>query len=386
MKTFQPKIYIDGKDLESLGLKENLFSVEISQDDSMADVAIVNIWNKNRNITDSDIFRERGNLDIWIGTGGPFEFMGRFIIQKPMYGFPEKDAATIKLIAFDESVLLKQKGEKRRVFKNTTDSEIVTQIAAEYSLLSDVETTQERREQVNQLDITDLAFVTKLAKRNGYLLYVKDHTLHFHQLRFEDTRLELIYGDTDGKDNIVDFWPGKTLLSTAGIFTSTILDKNIGTTLTAISTNIPDAFGQQEKIKSPAYRDASAVLTQPPTKYIPSVEGTENIMTLQNLTNRKQQYDSYILSGWGKANGNPKIKARTVVTISGIGHLSGIYYIKSVRHFRDEAEGYITNFYAAKTMMGIQKRLPPSTTGSQAPSNTNPGQSVQPDIIGEVTV
>jgi len=384
LRTFQPKVYLDGQELEALGLKDHLFSVEIRQDDCMADMAIVELWNKGSAITDTDIFRERGNLDVWIGIGGTFEYMGRFIIQRPTYGFPERDAPTIRLIGFDESIKLKEKGERRRTFRNITDSEITTQIAAEYSLLSEVETTQERRSQVNQLDMSDLTFLAKLAKRNGYILYIEDKTLHFHQVKFDDTRLELNYGE--GENELIDFWPTKTLLSTANTFITSILDKDLGTVLTARSIVVPDAFTQQETRSSPTYRAPSSVIIPSPTRYISPVDGATNVMTLQDLANRKAQKDLYVLSGWGKTNGNPKIKARRAVRISGIGHLSGYYYVKSVMHYRDDSEGYITRFFAVKTRMGLQKRLPPSIAGSQTPSNRNPGQSVQPDVIAEVSL
>jgi hypothetical protein len=308
--------------------------------------------------------------------------MGRFILQKPKYGFPEFEAPVVRLIGFDESSLLKQKGERRRVFTFLTDSEIATQIAGEYALLNDVEVTQERRDQESQIDESDIEFLGRLAHRNGYILYVENKTLHFHQVRYEDHRLEMVYGPEEEKA-LFDFWPSKTLLDTAGIHVATILDKNTGTILRAISADVPDAVEMQDVRFSPNYKQAEETLIPRPNNYLRPVSGTSSLATLQNLVNRKQQRDSYLLSGWGKAQGNPDVKIRRVVDIKGIGHLSGLYYLTSVIH-KFEDGGYYTRFFGIKNRFGLLRSLPPAISGGQQPANTTPGQEIQPNVIGEV--
>lgn len=383
MRFFTAKVYIDNRELKDLGLDNNLFAIELRQDEFKSDIVTVDIWNEKLAFTDSDIFRERANLDVWLGDGSKLVYMGRFILQKPKYGFPEFDAPIIRLIGFDESSLLKQKGQRRRIFTFMTDSEIAIQIAGEYTLLNDIEITQERRDQESQIDETDIDFLARLAHRNGYILYVENKTLHFHQVRYEDHRLELVYGPEE-ENALFDFWPSKTLLNSAGVHLATVLDKNTGAILRAVSADIPDAIEMQDVRFSPNYKQPETTLVPRPNKYLKSVSGTESVTSLQNLVNRKQQRDSYLLSGWGKAQGNPDLKIRRVVNISGIGHLTGLYYLTSIIH-KYEDGGYFTRFFGIKNRFGLLRSLPPSISGGQQPSNLTPGQEIQPNIIGEIS-
>ena len=383
MRFFSAKVFIDNRELDDLGLGNNLFGIEVRQDEFKSDIATVDIWNEKLTFTDSDIFRERANMDVWLGDGTKLVFMGRFILQKPKYGFPELDAPIIRLIGFDESSTLKHKGQRRRAFTFMTDSEIAIQIAGEYALLNDVETTQERRDQESQIDESDIKFLARLAHRNGYILYVENKTLHFHQVRYEDHGLTMVYGD-DEENALFDFWPSKTLINTAGIHLATILDKKNGTVLRAISADLPDAIEMQDVRFDPNYRQAETTFVPRPNKYLKPVSGTESVATLQNLVNRKQQRDSYLLSGWGKAQGNPDLQIRRVVDVTGIGHLSGIYYLTSVIHKYEEG-GYFTRFFGIKNRFGLLRSLPPSITGGMQPSHQTPGQEVQPEIISEVS-
>jgi len=376
---FQAKVYIDGQELEQLGLPDSIFAVEVMQDEFKSDMAIVDIWNRQKIFTDANIFRNRARMDVWIGRGINLTLAGSYILQKPQWGFPERDAPTIRLIGFDDTILLKERGERRRTFRNSTDSEIVSQVAAEYGLTTDVEATQERREQEVQLNETDIKFLCRLAKRNGYLLYTENKVLHFHPIRYQDTNLILTYGD--GENQLVDFWPTKTLIDSAGNFISTFLDKDLGTVLTARSANVPDAVDLQDQRKNPTSKGVSSIILQRPTKYIDPIDTTFDLSTHQGLANRLQQRDSYLIGGYGTAHGNPGIKARQVVTIDEVGHLSGQYYIRSVSHRRTEAEGFMSSFFAVRARVGQQRRLTPQETGAESTSPANPGQEVQPTII-----
>lgn len=384
MLAFSPRIIIDGRDLESIGLSDALVGFEVRQDEFKADMVIIDLWNEKLRFTDSNLFREKAAIDIFIGTGKAGAYSGRFTLYNPQYLFPEREIPIIRLIGFGESIKLKENGEQRTSFFNATDSEIVTQIASANGFITDIETTNERRVQETQLNETDLKFITRLAIRNGFIFYVENNILHFHQIRFEDSEIELTYGPDQG--NLMDFAPSKMLIDKAKIFVSTFLDKDTNNILTNTSLNVPDAVDKQDIAITPNYRNVTTVLPIRQTEFIKQKSGKDIPANQQNLVNRLQQNSNYILAGWGKAHGNTKIRARRVVNITGIRHLSGIYYLRSVIHRFDEEQGFITEFFGAKTRFGLLKKLS-SSSGGEIKIRTNvPGQEIQPEVISEVSL
>lgn len=384
MFSFSPRIIIDGRDLDSIGLSNALVGFEVRQDEFKADMVIIDLWNEKLRFTDSNLFREKASIDIFLGTGKSGSYTGRFTLYKPKYIFPENEIPIIRLIAFGESIKLKENGEQRKSFFNATDSEIVSQIALSYGFIIDIETTNERRTQEAQLNETDLKFITRLALRNGFIFYVENNVLHFHQIRFEDSEIALTYGPDQG--NLMEFSPSKMLIDKAKIFISTFLDKDTKNILTNISLSIPDAIEKQDIAFTPNYRDVSSVLPFRQTEYIKEKNGKDIPVNQQNIVNRLRQNSNYILAGWGKAHGNTKIRAKRIVNITGIKHLSGMYYLRSVIHKFDDTQGFVTMFFAAKTRFGLLRKLSSSSGGEIKIRSNVPGQEVQPEVINEVSL
>jgi hypothetical protein len=383
MKSFNIKISLDGQDISNLGFGKSLVGFEFRQDEFKSDMIIIDLWNKMATKTDSNIIRERAVLEVWLGSGIRSLYLGKFIVEKPKYIFPNTELPIIRLIAFDESVKLRHDGEKRNNFFSMTDSQIVNQIAGENGLIPDIENTTEIREQETQLNETDLQFITRLAKRNGFIFYVEKGSLHFHQVRFIDSEVTLSYGGE--RSNLLDFRPSKKLLDTVGIFVSTFMDKDLGTVIASTSTGLVDAVVRRDKGFNPTHRDSNLSVI-PPIKYIHDVNNNDLPGDQLNLVNRMQQMDSYILAGWGKADGERRLRAKRVVEIQNIGHLSGFYYIRSTVHKWDEQEGYITKFFGARARYGLTRRIPESAGGPNVNIARTPGSEIQPEIIDEVTL
>lgn len=384
MRTFVVKVLLDGQDINDLGFRDALFGFEFRQDEFKSDIVFIDLYNEKKRHTDTNVIRERAIMDVWLGAGTKSEFLGRFILQKPKFMFPQSAVPFIRLVGLDESSKLKHAGEKRRNFYNSTDSTIVNQIASENGMLADIELTTEIREQESQLNETDLTFIARLAKRNGFVFFVENQTIHFHQVRYQFNNVKLSYGGPES--NLVEFNPEKTLLNTSGIFVSTFQDKDLGTSVVATALSIDDAVVLQDTARFPTQQSASSLIIPPPTKYITEMNNNDIQTDQQSLVNRMQQRDSYILAGWGKANGETKLKARTSIEIDGIGHLSGLYYLRSVVQKFIEGEGFISYFFAARARYGLTRRVPASAGGPQVTTSRTPGSEVQPEVISEVSV
>jgi hypothetical protein len=380
MRSFNYKISIDGQEFDTLGLNDKLISLEFRQNFNKIDLLIIDLWNEGYNLTDSNIFRERANLSVSIGNGGILAFLDTFILQIPKFKFNEKDVPIIRLIAFNEASLLKEKGEKRKSFLNMTDSEIVQQVSTENALLTDISTTTLRRTQEVQLNETDISFVERLAKRNAFLFYIENKTLHFHPIRYTKSLEDMGYRE-DAENELMEFYPQKILLNRGANFISTFFDKLTGVQGSSRSVGTPDVINVQDASFYPAYRNLSQILSLRPTKYIEPIELAANNIAHQNLVDVSQQRNDYLISAIGKCTLFPALRIRQTVTINNIGHLSGNYYIKSLIHKYTTQQASATYFEAIKSRIGNLKPIP--NIGSQIPNSiSNPAIEIQPDIIG----
>ena len=76
---------------------------------------------------------------------------------------------------------------RRRAGPRPSDSDVVSQLAKEYNLATDIETTKEQHAQVEQNQESDFEFVKKLAARNHFEFYVgTDGKLRFGPPRDRD--------------------------------------------------------------------------------------------------------------------------------------------------------------------------------------------------------
>ncbi|HLK48655.1 MAG TPA: contractile injection system protein, VgrG/Pvc8 family [Bryobacteraceae bacterium] len=92
-------------------------------------------------------------------------------------------------------------GKQSRNWKNITDSGVISNLASEYGLDADIQTTQEVHAQIEQNQESDFELMKKLADRNYFEFYVSSSK----KLRFGKPN--------DKSDGIVDLLWGRTLLN-----------------------------------------------------------------------------------------------------------------------------------------------------------------------------
>jgi hypothetical protein len=93
--------------------------------------------------------------------------------------------AFVKMTLIGASYKLKQ--ARQRVFTNVTASQVVEQIAQEYSLQAVVEPHPRVYEQIVQAGQTELQLITRLAKQCGYTFRIQNTTVFFQGLTSEYT-------------------------------------------------------------------------------------------------------------------------------------------------------------------------------------------------------
>jgi phage protein D len=121
------------------------------------------------------------------------------------------EGSTLDVLGAD-STLAMDREDKASLWSDMTDSDAVSSILGQYGFTADVEDTASSHEEDKHVSVqreTDLAFVQRLAARNGFLFWVtcdadtKDETAHFKRPPFDDEpAAELVINLTDPPANV----------------------------------------------------------------------------------------------------------------------------------------------------------------------------------------
>jgi phage protein D/phage baseplate assembly protein gpV len=241
------------------------------------------------------------------------------------------------------------------------DSEIVFRIAKEMQLHPSVNETPERTPARIQNNETNLAFLQRLAKLNGFMVRVDGGTLYFRKTPPEHPdafRLEW------GK-NLLSFSPR---LSTAGLVNEVVVQGW-------------DPI-QKHRFSATAKREGAGGVAQSGLNQINKGSGgrSQRIVRdvlVSSLLEAKTLADSILrnqqvttVTGTGTCLGNPAMRAGTKLELSGIGRFNGSYFVTMVTHTVG-ANGYLTSFEVN------------SDSGKSAPDLANvPGSSSDSDGRG----
>jgi uncharacterized protein involved in type VI secretion and phage assembly len=230
------------------------------------------------------------------------------------------------------------RGPKTRSFQNMTDGDIVSRIAQDYALDTDIDPTPEVYEYVLQSSETDYTFLRDRGERIGFDLYVSDGTLYFKRKpESRESPPTLTWGDNlhafrvrfsaaERCDEVsVRGWDPKNK--------STIVGRSdqgdTGSTASAaedLSNDARRAFGRVTR-----FAGQFPVSTQ-----------SEADALAQSLL-LKASGDEVVARG--EAHGDPRIAAGAIVEVADVGdRLSGSYRVTSVEHVYGGDTAYVTRF------------------------------------------
>ena len=187
-----PRYIVDigGTELDE-EITQFITSVEYESVDGMADQARLTVQNPNLDLQDLKIFQAGNEMSIWLGYGQTLKHIGRTIIRKTNWAFPESDipGITVTGMTLDAKMMDNEpeEGTKRR-YKNETFSGIVKAVADRYSdagLKTDIDDTDdEARDRVQPAGVSDYRVIKSCANLAGYFFWIDGDencvwTLHF---------------------------------------------------------------------------------------------------------------------------------------------------------------------------------------------------------------
>ena len=262
---------------------------------------------------------------------------------------PELTEATGTIIGirgYDKSHRL-HRGKKTRVFQNMTDSDIISDIAQEYGLEVQVDSTTVVHEHVFQDHQTDMEFVLDRARRAGYFAYVENGTLNFRLPSSQSSVATLEWGE-----NLTDFrarFTSAEQVTRSEVHGWDVMQKQTISGSQDTPQGAPTVNNQShggDMAENAFGVTAEEFISNRPV----ATQGEADMLAQTALNDRCQAF----FQAEGECRGNPAVRAGKEVEISGIGdRFSGRYLITRAVH-RYDVSGYTTRFeisgYRAATL------------------------------------
>jgi phage protein D len=296
------------------------------------------------------INRERGELtegkrvQIRMGYAGRIEELIDGEISALAPDFPEGGPATLQVQGFDLLHRL-TRGTAYRSWGaepglGMPDSQVAAEIALEAGLLPAVQPTAVRTEPTVQSRETNLAFVERLARRNGFSLWVEGEVLHFRK-QFRSGFIPTLPVILEWGKTLQSFSPR---LSTAGQVEAVELRgwdpiqkqsfagrvERSGTAKSDLASSgqlqiSRGAAGRSELSGSSGAASATALEAK---------SEAEGVLAEQRGS---------MVTGSGTCVGDPRIRAGVEVVLKGLGRFGGTYVVEQATHTYG-AGGYQTSF------------------------------------------
>jgi phage protein D len=322
-------------DLRSVTVEEDLsalsmFTLELSNWD---DVRLEFSW------SDSPLFSVGNEVEIWLGHTGDLAkvMLAEITSLEPVFGTGQ--APLLMVRGYDHRHRL-ARGRKTRTFVQMKDSAIASQIAREAGLRAQVEDTKVTLGYVIQSNQSDWEFLRRRAGLIGYEIYVREKVLYFRWPRSSTPPVDKLSLGAD----ITGFNPRLSTLTQ--VSDMTVRGWNVKEKKAVAATARAAPSGGQASgtvVARRAFGPASESILGQPVRSLPEADpiaqGQFNDMAL-----------AYV-QGEVVAGGRPRLRAGTVVDISGAGRtFSGPYYVTSVTHTVTKEHGYQTSFTVQRNL------------------------------------
>jgi len=283
---------------------------------------------------DEERFRIWKQVDIAVGfvDSGPEDLFSGYITRvQPRY--PQDDGQCVLEIAGIDGSVLMDREEKLKDWPDKADSDIAREILGAYPLEANVDDTEIVHEEAASTVIqreTDLRFVQRLARRNGFTFYVDGGTANFKRVDPQTLRHPILAAHFGAETSLSSFRATVDALRPARVsmFQLDHLSKEV--LVAEVDSLESDPLGSL---------DAAAFLP-------PSFAGPSTVYVANNAVTGRPEMDALcqhlftegaaFVTGEGDVDSsvyNHVLRPRGLVTIKGVGETySGDYYVSFVRH------------------------------------------------------
>jgi phage protein D len=297
--------------------------------------------------TDDDRFAPWTQVSVQVGfDDGPVPLVSGYLTGTHTSFEADPGRCKVELLGSDASALL-DRSERLRSWSDKTDSDIATDIFAEYGVTPVVDATDVVHEAnvstVVQRE-TDLQFLRRLALRNGYECFIEDNTGYFRKPLTAAPPQGMLAVQFGAATNVV--WFGvRVEAQTPGDIGMFQIDRADKTVLSAVasSSGLPalGADGRNDLVPDGI----------PKARAYVAMSSTTGLREMDTLCQSIYDRGEWFVTGEGVVDGNrygDVLRPRRSVTIKGVGERhSGVYSVTHVVH-TISAGGYAQRFVAKR--------------------------------------
>jgi phage protein D len=356
MPELKATISVDGE--EALDFLASLMEMEVEEDHRMAATARVKLCIRMEGggswrFLDDDRVKPWKALAVSVIIDNEeTDLFDGFITQvKPAF-VTDENACSVEIVAMDATCLMGLEEKIKNWPDGETDSSIADTIFGQYGLDTDVEDTVVTHDEAVSTVIqreTDIRFLKRLARRNGYECFVKGGTGFFRKPMPEDEApLPTLAAHFGAVTNLMSFSAKLNALHATAVEMHQI--DFVGKAVEDASAD----SGQQRQlgaddalsVSAPGFGTGAPVGTAPKTFVKHAVATGQSEM--ERLCRALFDEAEWLIEGEGEVNTvayGSVLEARRLVPIKGVGEVfSGIYYVTNVKHVFTSVSSYTQKF------------------------------------------
>lgn len=285
--------------------------------------------------SDKSLFAPGGEVEIQMGYKDNLEklFVGLITGLEPEFSVDEVPVVTVRGYDYRCRLL---RGRKTQSFVQMKDSQIVSRIGQKAGVGVTAKDTGVTLDYVLQHNQTDMEFLQSRAWRYGYEINMDGKLLYFGPPKNSGTKKLAL-----AKQDLLGFCPRLSTLTQVGqleVHGWDPKEKEAILGKAAVGDEVSPMGGTTgPKAGNKALRSATLMRVDQPI----FTKAEADKIALGRLNEMALNY----ITGEGVSVGNPKLRAGTVVEITGLGQrFSGAYYVVATRHTYSARQGYRTTF------------------------------------------
>lgn len=337
--------------------------IEVEDNADMADMLRLRVAIAPRDgcsdwtMLDDDLFHRLARIKVVVTVGsGQAEPLIEVNVIETNADFSNRPGQSVlNVVAMDPTVLMNLE-EKVRPWPDMADSDVATAIFEDpkYGFEPVVEETELKRQEVDYTTIqrgTDIQFLQRLARRNGYECYVEINPStgrlegHFHPPRLDQRPQGVLSVNMGQATNVNSF--------------NARYDMMRPTTARATGLDIETRVGQRAQAQSLALRELGrepSLNGDRPRKVLLSQTGLAETGELQTYAQAVVDRSGWAITADGELNTvayGGILRAKRPVNARGAGRqFSGAYYVEKVLH-TFSGEGYTQRFTLRRNALGL---------------------------------
>ncbi|MGB8508485.1 MAG: contractile injection system protein, VgrG/Pvc8 family [Pyrinomonadaceae bacterium] len=342
-------------DEEALDLLSSLIEMEVEQDHRMAAVARIKLSMP----LDNDgtwRFLDDERVAAWNQLGitvliedTETELFKGYITQIKPHLVTDRNDCCLEITGLDATALMSLE-EKIKDWPDNSDSDIARAVFQDYGLTPEVDDVEVIHEEAVSTIIqreTDIRFLMRLARRNGYECFVNGESGYFRKPVLDDPPQAVLAAHFGADTNLMSFHAKLNALRP-----TTVVMHQLDPIAKEVLDVTVDA-NEQTQLGNTAAGSLSVPDGRTPKVFVKHAVATGQ-PEMQNLSRALFDEAEWLIEGQGEINTivyGAILETRKLVPIKGVGEaFSGLYYVTNVRHVFNVG-GYTQHFTARRNAL-----------------------------------